>query len=61
MLKAIHFSNAIGMNATAGGFYLTGDEYSGQYGRSLWQKDKTELVANAVIGKPALKDCLPLI
>lgn len=35
VLRARHFSNAVGSNATAGGFYLTGIEYQGTYGRSL--------------------------
>lgn len=34
VLKAIHFSNKPGMNATTGGFYITGGEYIGKYGRS---------------------------
>ncbi len=33
--RAVHFSNSIGSNASAGGFYLTGDEYIGLYQRSL--------------------------
>lgn len=32
--EAKHFSNEPGLNATAGGFYITGGEYSGKYGRS---------------------------
>ena len=35
ILKVGHFSNEINSNASAGGFYLTGQEYQGQYGRSL--------------------------
>lgn len=35
VLKAVHFSNALGQNASVGGFYLTGGEYPGKYGRSL--------------------------
>lgn len=35
ILRAVHFSNALGQNASAGGFYLTGGEYPGKYGRSL--------------------------
>lgn len=33
--RAVHFSNDFGSNASAGGFYLTGDEYIGKYQRSL--------------------------
>lgn len=33
--KVAHFSNEVGSNATAGGFYLTGQEYQGMYKRSL--------------------------
>ena len=35
ILQAAHFSNDVGSNATSGGFYLTGIEYQGNYGRSL--------------------------
>jgi len=35
ILKAVHFSNEMGKNASVGGFYLTGGEYEGAYGRSL--------------------------
>lgn len=35
ILRAVHFSNEPGLNASAGGFYLTGEEYSGTYGRSV--------------------------
>lgn len=35
ILRAAHFSNVVGSNATSGGFYLTGIEYQGSYGRSL--------------------------
>jgi hypothetical protein len=35
VLKAVHFSNKPGSNATAGGFFITGSEYPGKYGRSL--------------------------
>lgn len=31
--QAVYFSNEPGMNATAGGFYLTGEKGSGRYGR----------------------------
>lgn len=33
--KVVHFSNVPDSNATAGGFFLTGQEYDGTYGRSL--------------------------
>lgn len=35
VFKAVHFSNAPGKNASVGGFYLTGGEYPGKYGRSI--------------------------
>lgn len=35
ILRAVHFSNEPGLNASAGGFYLTGMEYEGVYGRSV--------------------------
>lgn len=35
VLRGIHFSNQPGLNASAGGFYLTAHEYQGSYGRSL--------------------------
>lgn len=35
VLKAIHFSNENGKNASVGGFFMTGNEYPGAYGRSL--------------------------
>lgn len=35
ILRGIHFSNQPGLNASAGGFYLTAQEYVGSYGRSL--------------------------
>lgn len=35
VLQVKHFSNEVGSNASAGGFYLTGAEYQGNYGRSL--------------------------
>jgi hypothetical protein len=35
VLQVIHFSNAEGINATSGGFHLTGLEYQGGFGRSL--------------------------
>lgn len=35
ILRALHFSNEPGLNASAGGFYLTGPEYEGVYGRSV--------------------------
>lgn len=35
ILKAVHFSNEPEMNASVGGFFLTGDEYQGHYGRSV--------------------------
>lgn len=35
VLKIVHFSNVVGSNASASGFYLTGHEYVGQWGESL--------------------------
>lgn len=35
ILKVAHFSNTPNSNATAGGFFLTGQEYDGAYKRSL--------------------------
>lgn len=35
ILQALFFSNSLGSNASSGGFYLTGQEYMGNYGRSM--------------------------
>lgn len=35
VLKVVHFSNQVGSNASAGGFYLSGQQYFGQWGNSL--------------------------
>lgn len=35
VLKAVHFSNRLGSNASAGGFYITGFQYKGMWGDSL--------------------------
>lgn len=35
VLKVVHFSNVVGSNASASGFYLTGHQYEGQWGDSL--------------------------
>lgn len=34
ILRVKHFSNGVGSNASSGGFFLTGHEYEGGYGRS---------------------------
>lgn len=35
VLKIVHFSNVVGSNTSASGFYITGHDYIGQWGPSL--------------------------